>query len=178
MKYLAIILLTVLTIGGDILFDFTQSSDIRNWRIVDDVVMGGRSSGEFSISEDGHGMFSGDVSLENNGGFSSVRYPMAGMPVEADGTIRILLKGDGKSYQFRVKHDRRYEYAYIHEFETTGEWQEIEIPLGELYPVYRGRRLNRANFDYNSIGELAFLIGNGRPQTFRLLIDKIEIISD
>jgi len=178
MKYLSITLLIMLSFGTETLFDFTQSSDIRNWRIVDDVVMGGRSSGEFSITEDGHGEFSGDVSLENNGGFSSVRYPMADMPIEADGTIRILLKGDGKTYQFRIKHNRRYEYAYVHEFETTGEWQEINIPMDDMYPVYRGRRLNRPDFSHDSIEEVAFLIGNGRPQSFRLLIDKIEMISD
>lgn len=139
--------------------------------------MGGRSSGEFAISEDGHGLFEGNVSMENNGGFSSVRYPLPDMPVETDSKLRILLKGDGKAYQIRVKHVRRYEYSYIHEFETTGNWQEIEIPLGDMYPVYRGRRMNRANFNHGSIDELAFLIGNGRAQTFRLLIDKIEIIS-
>lgn len=176
MKYLIITLFLALTLNGDTIFNFNSSADIQNWRIVDDVVMGGRSSGNFTLSKDGHGLFSGTISLENNGGFSSVRYPMNNMPVDNNGTIRILLKGDGKTYQFRVKHDRRYEYAYIQEFETTGNWQEIEIPLGELYPVYRGRRMNRANFDYNTIEELAFLIGNGKPQTFRLLIDKIELV--
>jgi len=175
MKHLTIILLLALTLNGDIIFNFTSSADIQNWRIVDDVVMGGRSNGNFDLSEDGHGLFSGNVSLENNGGFSSVRYPMAGLSVDPNSTIRILLKGDGKTYQFRVKHDRRYEYAYIHEFKTTGDWQEIEIPLGDMYPVYRGRRMNRANFDHNSMNELAFLIGNGEPQAFRLLIDRIEI---
>jgi len=149
-----------------------------DWQPVNDVVMGGRSSSSFTVPETGTGSFTGEVSLENNGGFSSVRYPMADMPIEADGTIRILLKGDGKSYQFRVKHNRRYEYAYIHEFETSGDWQEIEVPLGDMYPVYRGRRLNRPDFSHDSIEEVAFLIGNGRPQSFRLLIDKIEMISD
>lgn len=176
MKQLTIILLLALTLNGDIIFDFTSSTDIQNWRIVDDVVMGGRSSGNFTLSEDGHGLFSGNVSLENNGGFSSVRYPMAGMSVDPNSTIRILLKGDGKTYQFRIKHNRRFEYAYIHEFETSGEWQEIHIPVGDMYPVYRGRRLNRQNFSHNTVQELAFLIGNGEPQTFRLLIDRIEII--
>ena len=178
MKYFFGIILSALTLNGDIIFDFTPSANIQNWRIVDDVVMGGRSNGEFGISEEGHGLFSGDVSMENNGGFSSVRYRMAGMQVDENSVIHILLKGDGKTYQFRIKHNRRFEYSYIHEFETTGEWQEIHIPVGDMYPVYRGRRLNRPDFSHNSIEEVAFLIGNDRPQTFRLLIDKIEIISD
>jgi hypothetical protein len=176
MKYLITAFLFITILNGDVLFDFSKSADIRNWRIVDDVVMGGRSDGNFTLSENGHGQFSGEVSLENNGGFSSVRYPMPNTPAEPNSTIRILLKGDGKTYQFRVKHNRRYEYAYVHEFETTGDWQEIEIPLEDMYPIYRGRRLNRANYSHNSLQEVAFLIGNGRPQEFRLLIDKIELL--
>ena len=39
-----------------------------------DVVMGGKSSGSFALSPEGHGVFKGAVSLENNGGFSSLRY--------------------------------------------------------------------------------------------------------
>ena len=56
------------------IFDFSKESDLRNWRIVDDVVMGGKSDGNFYINKDGHATFSGTVSLENNGGFSSVRH--------------------------------------------------------------------------------------------------------
>lgn len=178
MKHLIAILFLFFTLNVNVIFDFTSSSDIQNWRVVDDVVMGGRSSGEFTLSPDGHGLFSGDVSMENSGGFSSVCYPTSDLPASANSTMRISLKGDGKTYQFRIKHNRRFEYSYVHEFETTGEWQGIHIPLGEMYPVYRGHRLNRSDFNHNSIEELAFFIGNGRPQSFRLLIDKVEIISD
>lgn len=176
MNVLITTFLLLFTLSSETIFDFTPSSDIRNWRIVDDVVMGGRSDGAFTLSDNGHGQFSGEVSLENNGGFSSVRYPLANMAVDANGAIRLTLKGDGNAYQFRVKHNRWYEYAYVHEFETTGDWQEITIPLEEMYPIYRGRRLNRANFNHSSLQEVSFLIGNGRPQEFRLLIDNIELI--
>ena len=57
-----------------ILFDFNIKSDISNWKVVDDVVMGGRSNGNFELNKNGYGVFSGNVSLENNGGFSSLRY--------------------------------------------------------------------------------------------------------
>ena len=56
------------------LFQFNTDSSIENWRILDDVVMGGRSDGHFKINSDGHGEYTGNVSLENNGGFSSLRY--------------------------------------------------------------------------------------------------------
>jgi len=157
------------------IFDFTKNSDISSWRVVDDVVMGGRSSGNFELSEKGHGMFHGSVSLENNGGFSSVRYPFERIAL-GEKTVAILkVKGDGKDYQFRVKHNQSDYYSYITTFQTTGEWETIEIPLKELYPSFRGRTLDMPNFNHNSIEELTFLIANKKAQDFKLLIDKIVV---
>ena len=55
------------------IFDFNKEKNINSWIVVDDVVMGGVSSSRISISKDGNGVFSGHVSLDNNGGFSSIR---------------------------------------------------------------------------------------------------------
>ena len=85
------------------LFDFNKSSNLKYWRIVDDVVMGGRSSGNFEINSNGHGKFSGEVSLKNNGGFSSLRYNFKTKDVSEYSTIMLRIKGDGHNYQFRVK---------------------------------------------------------------------------
>jgi len=59
-------------------FEISSESSTDNWYIVDDRVMGGRSYGNFEITDDGFGRFWGDVSTENNGGFSSVRYRVEG----------------------------------------------------------------------------------------------------
>ena len=56
------------------IFDFNSKSNINSWQIVNDVVMGGKSSSTITINKEGHGQFSGTVSTENNGGFSSVRH--------------------------------------------------------------------------------------------------------
>jgi len=64
------------------IFDFTPDSDISDWRTVDDTVMGGVSDGNFKLNEEGHGLYSGSVSLDNNGGFSSLRYRMPSIRIE------------------------------------------------------------------------------------------------
>ena len=158
------------------LFDFTTSSEIKNWRVVDDVVMGGRSSGNFSLTEDGHGKFSGNVSLENNGGFSSVRYGFQSkIDLQNYSKVKLRVKGDGKNYQFRIKAKTRDYYSYITSFETTGKWEEIEIKLKDLYPSFRGRKLNLPNFSGDEMEEITFLIANYKTESFELLIDKIEL---
>jgi hypothetical protein len=164
-----------LVLESTIIFDFDQNSDISNWYVVDDVVMGGRSGGSFEIGPEGYAIFSGEVSLENNGGFSSVRYNLRKMDVTPYSSIAIRLKGDGKQYQFRVKSDRYERWSYINQFQTKGEWETIEIPLEDLYPSFRGMKLDRPNFSGEKIEEIAFLIGNKKAETFRLELDSIVL---
>lgn len=157
------------------LYDFSQNSSKSDWQIVDDVVMGGRSDGNFSINEAGNGLFEGKVSLENNGGFSSLRHDL-NAKVGNNTKVKITLKGDGKTYQFRIKSSYYERHSYIAEFQTTGDWQEIVIPLSSMYPAFRGRKLSIPNFNSDQIREIAFLIGNKKPESFRLEISKIELI--
>ncbi|MDA7855366.1 CIA30 family protein [Cyclobacteriaceae bacterium] len=160
---------------AQVIFDFNKKSDLQDWIIVNDVVMGGRSSSTFKLDEDGLGVFEGNISLENNGGFSSLRYRFLKRTIKGATQVKITLRGDGKKYQFRVKSNAGDYYSYIVPFLTSGEWQEIVIPLGDMYPSFRGRRLNQPNFSNDSIEELTFLIGNKKSERFKLLIDKIVL---
>lgn len=157
------------------IFDFQENRDISQWNVVVDGVMGGLSTGELKLTEEGHALFQGSISLENNGGFSSIRYDMPELKIKDHKFVSIRLKGDGKKYQFRLKNDDQNYYSYIAEFITNGEWQEIEIPLNEMYPSFRGRKLDQPNFDHDQIDEIAILIGNKKKEDFQLLIDKIEL---
>ncbi|ADR20707.1 NADH:ubiquinone oxidoreductase complex I intermediate-associated protein 30 [Marivirga tractuosa DSM 4126] len=158
------------------IFDFEKDKNLESWQVVDDTVMGGRSDGSFQLSEDGHGVFEGYVTTENNGGFSSVRHDFAKLSVEGYTKVVIKLKGDGKDYQFRIKASQRDYYSYIQQFSTSGEWEQIEIPLHDFYPSFRGRKLDMPNFSGKSIGQVTFLIGNKKKESFRLIIDKIELL--
>lgn len=55
------------------LFEFSSPDAVQRWQAVNDGVMGGVSDGRFKITEDGAMEFFGTLSLENNGGFASVR---------------------------------------------------------------------------------------------------------
>ncbi len=102
MKYILIIVLLVNGMDSLIIFDFNTKSKIQNWKIVDDRVMGGESLSTFTLSPEGNGIFKGHVSLENYGGFSSLRYRFDKLEVKKYSKIILKLKGDGKKYQFRI----------------------------------------------------------------------------
>lgn len=158
-----------------VLFDFTEQSNIDDWTIVDDGVMGGLSQSQMALDLNGNAVFSGLVTTENNGGFCSVQYNLKTIPLQQKTFFSIRLKGDGKKYQFRVKSKSNDYFSYIYEFQTTNDWQNIEIPITDMYASFRGRTLNIPNYDGASLAQLAFLISNKRNENFKLLIDKIEI---
>ncbi|WP_430400820.1 CIA30 family protein [Flavobacterium sp.] len=169
------LLLLFAFMNSTIIYDFNKKSSTRDWRVIDDGVMGGMSQGRFSINSEGNGLFEGTISLENNGGFSSIRYGFDKIKVNPQSTVSILLKGDGKSYQFRIKDKYNNYYSYITTFETTGEWQTVELKLSDLYPSFRGRKLDLPNFRSDSFDEIVFLIANKRNETFKLTLDKISL---
>ena len=160
------------------IYDFSKTSDIPNWYVVNDGVMGGISRGMLELSAEGHGVFRGTVSMENNGGFSSIRYSLPTQEITGYDYMVLRVKGDAKKYQFRVKSKRSQYYSYVAYFETTGKWESIRIPLKEMYPVFRGYRLDQPNYDGTQLEEVGILIGNKKAEEFRLEIDSIQLESD
>ena len=158
------------------IFQFSSKSDINNWVVIDDAVMGGVSSGNFTLNQESYGNFHGEVSLENNGGFSSVQCKLNTIEVKNFKKIVLKIKGDGKDYQFRIKDKQNNYYSYIYKFSTTKEeWKTIEIPLDKMYPAFRGRKLDKKNFNEDTIEQIAFLIANKENEGFQLLIKGIYL---
>ena len=159
----------------DTIFKFEKTSDITNWTVVNDDVMGGKSSGGFYLNEEGNGVFKGHVSLENNGGFSSLRYRFDEISTKSFSKIILKIKGDGKKYQFRIKSKASNKHAYISYFNTSKDWESIEFSLSKMYPTFKGRMLDMPNYNANDIEEIAFLIANKAAEDFKLDIDSIVL---
>ena len=159
--------------GQLVIVDFRNGMDLSGWEVEDDVIMGGRSQGTFSINDDGHAVFSGYVSLDNYGGFSSVQHYLDPIDVSRHRTAYLRLKGDGKFYRFLVESERNQRHYYVYDFQTSNEWQTVRVPLVEMYPVYRGDRLAIPDYSGQKMAMVRFLIGNNKPESFRLEIDKI-----
>lgn len=146
------------------------------WRAINDGVMGGISTGRMVATEDGL-RFEGELSLENNGGFASVR-----RPVEQDLSdvrrVRLEIRGDGRSYQARFRLDGRFDgVAWRAPFATTGSWQTVELAFSAFEPVFRGRRVPQAGpLVAADIRQFGFMLSDGTPGPFRLDIRSIELL--
>ena len=153
------------------------TNNFDQWFVVNDNVMGGVSESNISISDNNTLIFKARVSLDNNGGFASIRYNSVNLKANKDQKIKITLIGDLKEYQLRIKPNRSLYYTYSKSFKTTKSKQTIVIPLNEFVAQFRGRRLNKVNFNYDQIDEFGILIGNKRNEEFKLEIINIELIN-
>lgn len=128
--------------------DFTNPHG--SWEFIADTVMGGVSTGKMELSEgeqDGSVRMSGNVSLENNGGFIQIRRRIAkeGKYFDASGYegVRIEVKGDGNEYAVHLRNSRTWLPWQFYQamFETTGDWQTIELPFEGFKPYYLKKEL-------------------------------------
>ncbi len=146
------------------------------WLAINDGVMGGISRGEMIETDDGL-RFQGSLSLENNGGFASVRRPFDGELEGASG-IRLHVRGDGRSYQFRIRLDNNFDgITWRNTFDTDGSRQTVDLDLEDFEPVFRGRLIADAGkLDTSRIRQLGFLLADGKAGAFQLDISAIEFL--
>jgi hypothetical protein len=158
-----------------VIFDFNSDCDISQWYETNDNVMGGISTSRMKLDKNGNGVFSGNVSTANNGGFAMTRLPLKINLSNDSKKIILRALGDNKKYQFRIKSSYSQRYWYVQSFQTSNEMKDIELPLKDFYPSFRGYKLNQENFSSSSINEIAILVGNKKNEDFKLVIDKITI---
>ena len=156
----------------------SDESKAMNWRVVNDGVMGGLSKGNLKVSDEGVLSFSGNLSLENNGGFSSIRTGSVEMDLsEATGVVA-RVKGDGRTYQIRFGTDARFrgmEVSFMAEFPTQKEkWTEVEIPFDNFVGSFRGMKLKKEKFDPAKIRRVGLLLADKKAGPFDLKVDWIR----
>ena len=158
-----------------ILLDFEQSGDAANWSVINDVVMGGVSNSSFTVQKPGTAVFSGAVSLENNGGFASANMKPAQFDVSGFDGIRFRVKGDGKNYKITLKNDGAFNgFSYRFEFSTKiGEWLTIDAPFSSFVPKFMGQTTSAPPVDTAKIKSFGFLIADKQEGPFRLEIEWI-----
>jgi len=161
------------------LIDFNDADESGTWWIVNDGVMGGLSQSEFKLTGEGTAIFQGNVSLENFGGFSSIRTNPRSFELENHQGLLVRVKGDGKKYQLRLYHDNRFDdIAYRTYFQTQpATWLTIRAPFSEFVPVFRGRIMNNVSpISPEKIKAIGFMISDKQAGPFQLEIDSIRAV--
>ncbi len=126
------------------------AADLSGWRIVNDGVMGGVSSSR--VGRAGAALrFEGAISLENNGGFASMKRPFDAAALGGDAAgFAVRARGDGNHYRLRVyTRDQatgaEQWFAYYAVFDTrASEVTTAELRWPQFAASFRGRAVPEA----------------------------------
>jgi NADH dehydrogenase [ubiquinone] 1 alpha subcomplex assembly factor 1 len=157
-----------------LLFSFDR--DAAGWRIVNDDVMGGRSTARLEPA-DGRLLWTGVISLENNGGFASIRSPLDDYDFSAHRGLRFRLKADGRRYAITAKTRRGFTpVIYLAYVDTkAGEWMDIEVPFGDLEGTVFAEPARLPALDPASVKEIGLMLYDKQAGPFRVELASVEV---
>ena len=161
----------------NMLIDFTDKKAGHQMNVVNDGVMGGLSQGTIEMTQNDSLLFRGNISLQNNGGFSSFRIAGKLWDLSAWKGVEILVKGDGRTYGLRATTDEKFlrsSVSFTADFKTVkDEWVKLQIPFSKMKASWRGRKLDR-NFDPAQIKGLGIILADKQAGKFALEIKSIS----
>jgi hypothetical protein len=160
----------------EMLFDFSIPATSESWQSIDDRVMGGVSESELASSEKRSAIFRGRVSLENRGGFASVRSAVERRDWSGIERLVLRVRGDGKTYSINMKTDPGFDgISYRASFTAPAdEWTTVVLPIRSFRPVFRGRPVaNAGPLDLSRIYSVGFMIAGKQEGSFELEIESI-----
>lgn len=160
------------------LIDFDDAADVALWRAVDDVVMGGVSRSTFRQAQPGVASFSGNVSLENFGGFASVRTPPRDWDTAGASAFLLRVRGDGHAYKFTIRTGDGFDgIQYQARFTAPAQtWTDVRLPVRDFVATFRGRKVPFApSLDPAKVRALGLMISDKQAGPFELLVDWIAI---
>ena len=174
---------------SSVLFEFRDPGSVVGWSSIDDSVMGGISASTTTWAEsDGSGslLFSGRMTTERNGGFTSTLGPAdSRLGSLASGAISLGIKavGDGRTYVLQLRAGQSGQDRWIARFtpkSTFGEGLEnfVSVPLDSFEPVNRFLRPTTpsAPLDPATIEQIGIYLIDGQVGNFRLAIEQITAI--
>ena len=159
------------------LLDFGEKPPGITMGITDDGVMGGLSKGTMAMTDSGTLKFKGTLSLENNGGFSSLRIDIGNWDLSKWKGLELKVKGDGRTYDLRMTTNERYRRSAVSfraGFVTTKDkWTTVRIPFSELKAGWRGMSL-KTKFDSSKIEGIGIILADKKPGQFELEVKSIS----
>jgi len=162
-----------------IVFDFEASDAQHDWVGVNDDVMGGVSKGKVSVSKEGALRFEGAVSLDNNGGFASIRSRPDPRDLSLFDGLLIRVRGDGQRYDCTLRTDLNIMAgSYQCKFDTQKDkWQDIFLPFEKFLPTSFGQEMRGApKLNKAKIRSFGFMISDKQAGPFKLEVDWIKAV--
>ena len=161
-----------------VIFEFSEREP--TWYTLNDDVMGGISTSQVQVDLDASVLnFNGNVSLENNGGFASIRSQAESYDLSDYDGLTIRVRGDGNLYRLCIRTETTGpEISYTAVFPTEADtWQDVFIPFADMVPLYRGFVVRDAGpLDATTIRSFGFMMTDKQEGEFLLEVDRMTAV--
>ena len=159
-----------------LIHNFDTPASTQDWHPINDGVMGGVSTSRLAFNFAGHAVFEGTVSLQNGGGFASVRTSSLQLGGRATVAYSLTTWGDGRTYKLNLRTDAGFDgmnYQAIFT-PTAGQWSHVILPIIEFSPTFRGRLVQGAPpLRPELVTLVGLMISDKQAGPFRLLVKSI-----
>jgi len=162
-----------------VLLDLTGADAVKEWQTVNDGVMGGVSEGKFKITDKKTLEFFGTLSLENNGGFASVRTKAKKLGLEKGDTLVAKVRGDGREYSLNLYLAKPLmAFSYRATVKTKkDEWIEVRVPLDTFEATSFGRVVKDAGaVKPEEVNALGFMLSDKKAGPFQMEVEWIKVV--
>ena len=176
---LIILLFSLIFMDPTFKIDFGGEKEGSRWYIINDDVMGGLSRSQGELTENTM-IFTGTISLDNNGGFASVRNRFGKYDLSQFEKVRIKYKCNNRDFAL-ILENTEYWWQPYHKYTFTSdsdEWVTAEFNLSDFkeYAVgrFNGDYMNKK--DLEKVIRIGFILFDKKEGPFNLEVDYIEFI--
>lgn len=155
---------------------FDLPGSVNGWAAIDDRVMGGVSHSRMRYDPAGFAVFEGTLSLDQGGGFASVRHGALAWGTAQTAWYRIQVMGDGKRYKVNLRTDESFDgvnyQATVHP--PAGTWTTLDIPVSAFVATRRGRTVSAPPLLPQQVTQVGLMIADRQSGAFRLCIKSLS----
>ena len=186
MNIIILFLLSIATVKASeqsLVFDFGNTSDrVQNWVLISDNIMGGISKASVKYT-DNTVILQGDISLDNFGGFASLKTKFKAIDLSSYSGIKIRYKAVNQRFAFTLEETQNWTRPnYKKEFTSNKQdsWEIATINFKDFKEYVIGEPTG----DYMNLESLRNILRLGiisiekKEGPFSLEIDYIEFFTD
>ncbi|MEM6802980.1 MAG: CIA30 family protein [Bacteroidota bacterium] len=157
--------------------NFGSEKDGTDWKPLNDGVMGGLSNGQVELTENTLKFF-GEVSLDNFGGFTSVKSPFGQYDLSNSDKITIRYKTEGQIISISLEDSEVFFNPYFKLLlpDTEGRWAIVEADISDFkeYNLGQGGSTSISDDFLRNVRRIGFITSKKSEGKFFVEVDYLK----
>ena len=179
--YLLIAISSLKSFGQSSLIDFGNLSEKnQEWVLLSDNIMGGVTKSKIEYTNNSV-LLSGNISLDNYGGFSSIKTKYKSFDLSKYMGIKIKFKSTNQKFGFTLEDNQNWtqpNYKYEFSAKKDDTWEEVTIYFKDFKEIIIGEPTGNLmkSKSLKNIVRMGIMTSEKKEGSFTIEVDYIEFI--